>query len=92
MADILMKIAYDGAVVHRFGDEVVVAYETEDDIVEHRYVREQFIDGELPEEDERVSVEIVLKRRELPPLTGEDDEMLDLRSHRKNTIQGPHTF
>ena len=86
----LMHITYKGAVVALFGDDVVIAFETEDDIIEHTYVRSQFIDKKLPEVETRVVMQLSLVEDREEPIEelGEDD----LRVHRENLIEGDDTF
>lgn len=47
---------YEGVVRHRESNEVVVAYEVEDDIIEQTYRRDQFIDGNIPDLNDHLSV------------------------------------
>ena len=86
----LMNITYKGAVRSSFGDEVVITFETEDDIIEHTYVRSQFIDEKLPEIETRVVIHLSLVEDKEEPAKelGEDD----LRVHRENLIEGSDTF
>lgn len=86
-----MKCTYLGVVRDRLDDHVVVAFETEDDIVEHRYLREQFIGEHLPEEGTRLLVEISLIE-EPPPPAREEDDLIDLRCKRENLVEGSDTF
>lgn len=89
MSKEFMRISYNGAIIDVYGDTVWVAYETEDDIVEHQYDLKQFL---VPvEEGTRIRIEIVMSERILPPLSKDDDD-IDLRIRRKNVIHGPHTF
>ena len=89
----LMDITYKGAVRSSYGDEVVIAFETEDDIIEHTYVRSQFIDKKLPEVETRVVIHLSLVEDKEEPIEelGEDD-LIDLRVHRKNLTEGDDTF
>jgi hypothetical protein len=47
---------YEGVVRHRDVNEVVVAYEVENDIIEQTYQRDQFIDGNMPALRDHLSV------------------------------------
>lgn len=47
---------YEGVVEHLYGDEAVVVFEIDDDIVEHTYKRSQFVDQQLPSEGDRLIV------------------------------------
>ena len=87
----LMRISYKGGVASSYGNEVVIVFETEDDIVERTYRQDQFLDGKMPTEGTRVIARFVLIEDEEIE-DSREDEFLDLRIHRKNTIKGPHIF
>ncbi len=91
MTDELMRISYKGDVVSSYGNEVVIVFETEDDIVERTYRRDQFLDGKLPAEGTGVIARFVLTEDEEIE-DSREDEFLDLRSYRKNTTKGSHIF
>ena len=91
MTDELMRISYRGAVVSSYGNEAVLVFETEDDIVERTYRQDQFLDGKLPAEGTRVIARFVLTEDEEIE-DSREDEFIDLRSHRKNITKGPHIF
>jgi carbon storage regulator len=55
-ANLRMVEYYEGVVRHRDANEVVVAYEVANDIVEQTYQRDQFIDGNMPELSEQLAV------------------------------------
>jgi carbon storage regulator len=54
--NIRMVEYYEGVVRHCDVNEVVVAYEVENDVIEQTYQRDQFIDGNLPELSDHLSV------------------------------------
>lgn len=95
---LLMFQTLYGAVRESFEDSVVIAFETDDDIVEHTYERDQFLNGDLPLEEEKVKVCFYLSytgevQGPVPEGTIEtEDDLIDLRVHRKNRIEGPDTF
>jgi carbon storage regulator len=60
-----MVECYEGVVRHRDANEVVVAYEVENDVIEQTYQRNQFIDGYLPELSDRLSV--LVRVASIPP-------------------------
>jgi len=89
---------YTGEVVRVHGDRVVVAYEVGDELVEQTYVRDQFLDGDLPKKGARLVVYVHV--REVPPgeeaasseeadESGEHDEP---PKRRKNAVPLPRTF
>lgn len=89
MAKLLMSMTYNGCVEHIIDDQITVVYETENDIVEHQYLRDQFVNA--PKEGDKVTIQVMLRVVDVIP-TPDGDELIDLRSHRKNVIKGPHTF
>ena len=95
---LLMFQTLYGAVRESFGDSVVIAFETDDDIIEHTYERQQFLEGKLPDEEERVKVCFYLSYTgevQGPVLEGTmetEDDLIDLRVHRKNLVEGSDTF
>ncbi len=89
MGRLLMSMTYNGCVEHIFDDQITVMYETEDDIVEHQYLRDQFVNA--PEEGDKVTIQVMMRVVDVIP-TPDGDELIDLRSHRKNVTKGPHTF
>ncbi len=97
-ADALRMIeSFHGLVEHVHEDQVVVVYETEDDLIEHVYEREQFADGCLPEKGERVIVSVFLaslnrasaEKVDLPDAEPSEEAIF---KKRKNVIRGPHSF
>ena len=95
---LLMFQTLYGAVRESFGDSVVIAFETDDDIIEHTYERQQFLDGDLPVEGEKVTVCFYLSYTgEVQDLarrgtTDTEDDLIELRVHRKNLVEGSDTF
>ena len=51
-----MTESYQGVVRHVGRDDVVVLFEVNDDLVEHTYTRDQFVDSRLPEKGDRLAV------------------------------------
>jgi hypothetical protein len=92
--EIIMRESQEGVVTGVYSDSVLVAYETEDDIVEHLYGRHQFVDSRLPELGTFVSAHTYLIKGPRPEdeFSRECDDELDLRVKRKNLIEGDDTF
>ena len=63
---------YEGIVRHVDGDEVVVVYEVEGDLVEQTYRRGQFIDGNMPNVNDQVAVHVRVIA--IPPGTCSEDD------------------
>ncbi len=95
---LLMFESYPGIVEASFEDSATIVFETNDDIVEHVYERDQFLNDKIPEEGQRVRVCFYLSNIrdietvEQSEVSDREDDYLDLRSHRKNVVKGPHTF
>lgn len=82
---------YSGEVVHLEDDEVVVAYQMDDDIVEHTYVASQFIKGGTPSTGE--SVEVFVSVAVKPPEDADEAENINFQPRkRKNVVSGPEEF
>lgn len=95
---LLMFECYSGIVEASSEDSATIVFETDDDVVEHLYEREQFTDGKIPEEGQRVSVCFYLSElqevevAELPKDWDTEDDFIDFRSRRKNVVKGPYTI
>jgi len=86
---------YEGVVEHIHDDSVTVVFEIDDDIVEHNYNRNQFIDGQLSEIGDRFTVFVhvvhgaVAAEDDSNSETDEWDEHEELEG---NKITGPMEF
>ena len=91
-----MTESYEGIVRHVGRDDVVVLFEVDDDLVEHTYTRDQFVDSRMPEEGDRLAVYVHVAQ--LPPeesAEGADEttEGIDeLRRRRRNILRGDEEF
>jgi hypothetical protein len=86
---------FEGVVEHLHGDSVTVVFEIDDDVVEHTYRRSQFIDGQLPEEGDRITVyvHVVHGRIEHEDDASEEaDELHEHHEHARKQITGPIEF
>lgn len=59
---LLLEETYKGYVTYVDEEQVVVIYETDEDVVEHTYAPSQFIDGIVPKVDENLLVTVQVKR------------------------------
>ena len=87
-----MTESYEGVVRHVGRDDVVVLFEVDDDLVEHTYTRNQFVDSRLPEKGDRLAVYVHVAQ--LPPeesAEGADEttEGIDERPRRRRNIGPP---
>lgn len=90
-----MTESYEGVVRHVGRDDVVVLFEVDDDLVEHTYTRDQFVDSRLPEEGDRLAVYVRVVK--LPPeesAEGTDEAMegIDEQPRRRNIGRPPREF
>ncbi len=86
-----MTESYEGIVRHVGRDEVVVLFEVDDDLVEHTYMRDQFVDSRLPEKGDRLAVYVhvaQLPHDESAEGAGEATEGIDEQPRRRRNI-GP---
>ena len=87
--------SYEGVVKHVGKDEVVVVYEQGDDLVEHTYTRDQFLNSELPERGARLKayvhvVQLPIKPEDDSDTTSEDS--IEQRRRRRNIRSGSREF
>lgn len=89
--------SYEGEVIHVSDDSVVVVFDVRGDLIEQTYVREQFLDGQLPEKGDRLAAYIHIAK--LPPelevLGGHDedsDDVDDAGRRWKNAVSLPLTL
>ena len=87
-----MDVTYTGVVRDTFRWHVVVVFEAEENIVEHTYTKDQFIDGELPSEGTRLECHLTLTEPDDPVVDPSLDDEIDLRVHRKNMAKPPYIF
>lgn len=91
-----MTESYEGIVRHVGRDDVIVLFEVDDDLVEHTYTRDQFVDSRMPEEGDRLAVYVHVAQ--LPPeesAEGTDKAMegIDEQPRRRRNIgKGPRVF
>ncbi|MBL8853311.1 MAG: hypothetical protein JNK57_04990 [Planctomycetaceae bacterium] len=85
---------YEGIVEHVLGDDVTVVFEIDDDIVEHKYGRDQFIDRQLPNEGDRITVYVHVVHSSVAtedaPSLG--DYEIDESDDERSRIAGPIEF
>jgi len=96
-ARLRMFEAYEGEVVHVHDDRVVAVFEVGDDLVEQTYLRDQFLDKQLPRKGDRLAVYVHVAQLPPEPLprSGEDanaDESNEQPRRRKHVIPLPRTF
>jgi hypothetical protein len=87
---VLAREAFEGTVLEVTDEEVLVQYDTGDDLVEQCYRKDQFLPGKVPAAGDRIAVDVVVKA--LGPLrecasTGRCDEY-----RRKNVVSGDLRF
>ena len=87
-----MTESYEGIVRHVGRDDVVVLFEVDDDLVEHTYTRDQFVDSRLPDLGDRLAVYVHVAQ--LPPeesAEGADKAMegIDEQPRRRRNIGPP---
>jgi hypothetical protein len=88
--------SYEGQVVSVQGDEVVVVYEVNEDLVEQTYVRQQFIGEELPQVGQRLAAVVSVAQIEpqAPDASTREDELGEDEAGDKprDPITGPDVF
>lgn len=86
---------YEGVVEHVHGDSATIVFEIDDDIVEHTYRRSQFIDGQLPEEGDRITVYVHVVHGSVESThdsSKETDELDEHPEYERKKITGPIEF
>jgi hypothetical protein len=86
---------YEGVVEHVHGDSATIAFEIDDDVVEHMYRRSQFIDGQLPEEGDRITVYVHVVHGSVENAddsSTETDELDEHPEYERKKITGPIEF
>ena len=85
---------YEGVVDHVHGDSVTVVFETDDDVVEHCYNPGQFVDGQLPNVGDRITVcvHVVLGSLGTPTDPASLEELDDDPGYERKRITGALEF
>jgi hypothetical protein len=85
---------YEGVVDHVHGDSVTVVFETDDDVVEHCYNRGQFVDAQLPNVGDRITVcvHVVLGSLGTPTDPASLEELDDDPGYERKRITGALEF
>lgn len=89
-AKLRMTETYHGTVEQVAGDQVVVVYDIDDDLVEHHYHRSQFIDGQLPKVGDRLTVHVHVT--DASPSADEEDQVEPTDWHDSDDDRGRKTI
>jgi hypothetical protein len=86
--------SYRGSVEYVHEDSVVVIFEIDDDLVEHKYERSQFVDCQLPNEGDHVTVyvHVVHESIDTDAAQVETDVFDEQEEYERKKITGPLEF
>jgi hypothetical protein len=87
---VLARETFEGSVLEVTDEEVLVQYDTGDDLVEQFYRKDQFLPGKVPATGDRIGVDVVVTA--LAPLKECASEGKRNEYRRKNVVSGDLRF